>query len=209
MQLTTLACPNCGAPVNLDERTISVMCDYCGARVERAPDEAAGLDLGLGALKSGEYERAALCFAEHLKRNPQDRAAWLYRAVTTALKPYGSAREGLGYLQESRLTADEAVEHLAPLTSAGSTLFDDCLAHYAQLLPEAAPLAALLLEAALHSANPAHRERIAQACTEVADQQWQDGHVDQAVAYMRRALAIDPTKRSQNLWLLDLAQKTA
>ncbi len=208
MKLTTLTCPSCGAPVDLDERTISVLCDHCGARVERVPDEAVGMDLGLGALKSGQYEQAVLCFVESLKRNPQDRTAWLCRAIAEVLKPYGSPREGLGYLQESGFTADQAAAVMAPLTSSSSVLFDDCLKHYAQLPAEAAPLAVVLLEGALHSGNPAHQARIAQACLEAADQKWQDGQVDEAVAYMKRALAIDPDKRPQNLWLLDLARQS-
>ncbi|MFZ6029703.1 MAG: hypothetical protein ACOYYS_18470 [Chloroflexota bacterium] len=208
MELVTLSCPACGAPVRFAENALVVLCAYCRAQVGRA-EETPPVDLaqGLQALRNLQYEQAALCFAEVLRRDPQDRQAWLGRAVATAFKPYGSAAEALGFFQEAHLTSEEAITWLAQLTTESSALFDACLKRSGDLARFAPSFAALVLEGALHSQNPAHRASVAQACTAAADRAWQGGDVAQATAYMRRALQLDPDQRPQNLWLLELAQK--
>jgi Tfp pilus assembly protein PilF len=208
LQLVTLNCPACGAPVRLEENVLTVLCTYCRSQVGRAPDDFTAVsERAFQALWNGQYEQAELLFVETLKRNPDARQAWFGRALASSLKPYASATDALNYFHESGLSHDEAVELVARWSSSSSTLFDDYLKHYQGLAVQAPALAEILIEGALQSSNLAHQGKIAQTCTALAEQKWGEGQVDQAVAYMKRALKIDPAQRPENLWLFDLAQK--
>lgn len=208
MEIVTYNCPNCGAPVTLGENVLVAACDYCRSPIQRVePGGQTAFKQGVAALRTGSFEEADLHFAEALRAAPQNKPAWLYRAVAAALIPYRSSSEALSYLQASGFDQAAAAARLGELTSNSLSLLEKCLER-SPALSEAAPaLAALLLDGALASANADHRPRLARAYTEFAERAWQNGDPDRAVDLMARALQIDPQQYPSNLWLLDLARK--
>jgi tetratricopeptide (TPR) repeat protein len=209
LQLVTLNCPACGAPVKLEENVLSILCAYCHSQVERAPDDFSAVsERAFQALLNAQYEQAELLFVETLKQNPGAKQSWLGRAVANCLKPYAAPTEALNYFHESGFSHNDAVDIMAKWSTSSSILFDDCLKRRPELAAQAPILHEILIEGALQSTNPAHQHKIAQTCTALAEQKWAEGQVDQAVAYMKRALKIDPDQRPENLWMLDLARKS-
>lgn len=208
MELTTIACPACGAPIHFAENALVVLCAYCHSQVARTPEGITeGSEHALQALKAAQYEQADLYFVEVLKQDPGQRLGWLYRAVAAGLNPYGSLADALGFLHASHFSTEEAAKALASLTSASSLLFDQCLERYPALAAQAPQLADVVLEGALRSTNAGHQKRIAQTYTHLAETKWQAGQVEKAVFYMQQALKLDEAQRPHNLWLLELAQK--
>jgi hypothetical protein len=207
MENVTYNCPNCGAPVTLGENVLVAVCDYCRSPIQRVePGSQAAAQLGMAALRTGNFEEADLHFTQALHLQPQENTVWLYRAVAAALIPYRSSSEAISYLQASGYDHAAAVSCLGELTSQSMVLLEKCLERGSEITGAPA-LADLLVDGAFASTNPDHRPRLARAYKEFAERAWIHGQPDRAVDLMVNALKIDPAQHPTNLWLLDLARK--
>ena len=205
MQIQSLTCPTCGAPVKMAKNVIAVICSYCGAQVERSNQDEANtqnrLEMGKSALIAGNYEQADLVFSNIILLAPENNEAWLGKAIAISFKEYETIGQFHASMKHVSEDYDLKLKYVKELTSSDNQFYRDCLLVCLKWIGE--EYGQLLIDGLLSTVIEKYRADIAKACVLFAEKQWEVGNVEQAIVYRIHAVELDNTQESHNLLLMD------